>query len=196
MFKKEQKVQKEVIERGQGFTKALNVETIEQALATGNPVPVRLKIGETISEARYGGQENYLSLEILHDQLIFSSNRHPDQTHTIAMPVDYPVKITVIKHPSIVAQFISVEVYILLTVKNQDQTYQILCSDFPALPKLVADLKAKQINYTIPDYYQGVFAEIDVAKLQLTIGKDNRFASKLLPGLPPATQPFPLPKKS
>ncbi|WP_125606651.1 hypothetical protein [Lapidilactobacillus bayanensis] len=193
MFKNKQN---EAVNRGHGFIYALDVNTVEQALATGNEVPVQLKFNGEISELRYGGQENYLRLEILPDQLIFTANQDPTQTKTIPLPPNYPLTISVIKHPNVTSRFLTVEVYVLLTIKNQDQTYQILSSDFPALPKLLDYLTNQQINYTIPDYYQAIFAETNTTKLQRAIEKDNRFASKLLPGLPPSSQPHPLSENS
>lgn len=187
--------QQEASQRGQAFTNALSLDTLDKALVSQAFIPLMIVIGEKDSPtSRYGGQENYLTLRFNANRLIFTSYQAKSrgEEKNIDFPQGYNVDIKVIKRPAFYISHPTVEIYVCLVISQGDREYRFLWLDFPKLNELLADFDAQGIHYTIPEAYAAVFAEHEPAKLGQMIARDDQFESKLLPGLPPTTQPHPL----
>lgn len=192
MINNKQQANQKTTQRGQNFTNALNLETLPKAIENNAYIPALMILENgAISTPRYGGQENYLTFQLLSNKLVFGSNKS-DQHLSIPLSENYHVDLSILKRPTFYLAFPTVEVYVLLTLQDEDKSYQILWSDFPKLLSFIDYLKKAEINYTVPDFYLQVFEETDVKKLQRNIERDNRFTLKRLPSLPPSTQPHPL----
>lgn len=178
--------------RGQEFINAINISTLPKAFNDNAYIPAMLILNGKLTTPRYGGQESYLTFQILPDGLDFGSSSNPKEHLKVPLSNKYTIDISVIKRPTLYLSFPTVEIYVLLTILDQDKSYRILWSDFPDLLDLINYLEREKINYEIPDDYLSIFQQTNTKQLQRDIETDNRFASKLIPSLPPATQPYPM----